>query len=222
MRTLYHYPLCAFSRIVRIYLIEKELQHELEIEFPWDRRKIFSANHIASDIPTLLEKTGITLEGWYSIVEYLEQSYRSNPIFGDSVKDKAEARKITSLFNTMFFADITKAIVFEKIFKRHLESKAPDSMLIRKGCAEIKKYFDYISWFIERRNWLAGNEFSIADISAAAHISCIDYVGSINWDDYPTVKDWYIRIKSRPSFRDILKDRISDLAPPEHYSELDF
>jgi glutathione S-transferase len=75
---------------------------------------------------------------------------------------------------------------------------------------------------MDSRNWLAGDNFSLADISAAAQISCVDYTGSIKWDNYPEVKDWYVRIKSRPSFRDILADRIPSIVPPSHYQELDF
>ena len=86
----------------------------------------------------------------------------------------------------------------------------------------MKKYFDYIAWLANRRNWLAGDEFSLADISAAAHISCLDYVGSVEWEKYPEMKDWYVRIKSRPSFRDILRDRILNVSPPPFYTELDF
>ncbi len=222
MRVLYHYPLGAFSRVARIYLAEKGLPHDLEVEYPWDRKKIFSEPNVPAEIPALTEKNGLILEGWYPIIEYLEQVYRQNSMLGESAKSRAESRKIASIFNVMFFSDVTKAIVFEKIFKRHTKSKSPDSSAIRRGSAEIGRYFEYITWLVERRNWLAGDEFSIADISAAAHISCVDYVGSIDWDNYPSVKDWYTRIKSRPSFRDILQDRISDLAPPEHYSELDF
>lgn len=222
MKILYHYPLCAFSRFVRIFLQEKLIEHELVIELPWKRKKIVSENHMMSDIPTLIENDGFALEGWYAIVENIEQSARSRSLLGNSQKEKAESRRITSLFNTMFYADVTKQIVFEKIIKKYISNKSPDSSSIRKGSSELKQYFDYISWLVDRRNWLAGNEFTIADISAAAQISCIDYVGSIEWEAYPIVKDWYVRIKSRPSFRDILQDRISDMTPPAHYQELDF
>ena len=222
MRTLYHYPLCAFSRAIRLYLNEKELAYAAIIENPWDRKHIFSKNHTISDIPTLEEKAGLVLEGWYPIVEQLEQLYRSPPLFGKSFKEKAEIRKITALFNEMFFADVTKLIVFEKIFKKHIENRSPDSTFIRRGCSNINTYFEYITWAADHRNWLAGDDFSIADIAAAAHISCIDYLGSINWENYPSVKDWYVRIKSRPTFREILNDRISECQPPAHYSDLDF
>lgn len=222
MRELYHYPLDAFGRIVRIYLQEKSLDYESIEEYPWDRKKIFSENHVFSDLPTLVENDRTILESAYVIVEYIEQIYRANSLMGTSVKSKLEARRISSLFNINFFTEVTYNIVFEKIIKRHVDKSSPDSACIRRGNNNIKKYFDYIAWLTNRRNWLAGDEFSLADISAAAHISCLDYIGSIEWEKYPEVKDWYVRIKSRPSFRDILRDRILNVSPPSYYPELDF
>jgi len=222
MRKLYHNPICPFSRLVRIYLKEKPLDHELIIDLPWDRKVTFSRKHIFSDIPTLVDLDGTVLEGWYSIVEHMENSYRTNSLFGVTPKEKAESRRIVSFFNEMFFSDVTKNIVFEKVMKKHLDQSSPNSANIRKGNDELKKYFDYISWLTDYRNWLAGDDFSIADITAAAQISCVDYMGSIKWEDYHNVKDWYVRVKSRPSFRGILSDRIPHIVPPDCYSELDF
>ncbi|GHU16598.1 glutathione S-transferase [Alphaproteobacteria bacterium] len=222
MRTLYYYPMSAFSRMIRIYLNEKAIEYELVQEIPWDRKKTFSENHMFSDIPTLVEKDGLLLQGWYPIVEHMEQIYKTKPMFGIIPKEKSETRRIISLFNEMFFADVTKNVVFEKVIKRYVENSSPDSSCIRKAIGCMKTYMDYISWLSDRRNWLAGDNFTLADISAAANISCIDYFGSIEWEKYPLVKDWYVRIKSRPSFRDILADRVPSLAPVPHYQELDF
>ncbi|MDR1551069.1 MAG: glutathione S-transferase family protein [Holosporaceae bacterium] len=222
MRRLYHYPLCAFGRQVRVYLREKTLDHEVIVDTPWERKHVFSKHHAFSDLPTFVDMDGIVLEGWYAIVEHMEQSYRANSLIGLTQKEKAEARRIIALFNEMFFADVTKNIVFEKVIKKYLEKSSPDSACIRKGVIEMKKYLDYISKLANCRNWLSGDEFSLADIVAAAHISCVDYLGAISWEDYPDVKDWYVRIKSRPSFRSILQDRIQNIAPPGYYQELDF
>lgn len=222
MRELYHYPLDAYGRVARIYLREKALEYQEIEEYPWDRRRVFSENQVVSDLPTLIENDGTVLEGCYAIVEYIEQTYRSHSLFGDSFKSKAEVRRISALFNVNFFADVTNNIIFEKVMKKFMDKSSPDSSSIRKGNSNIKKYFDYINWLANRRNWLAGEDFSLADISAAAHISCLDYMGSIEWESYPEVKNWYVRIKSRPSFREILKDRISNISPPDFYSDLDF
>ena len=115
MRTLYHYPLCAFSRLVRIYLKEKFLEHELVVEYPWNRKKVFSEYPLLPDIPTLVDKDGIVLEGWYAIIEHLEQIHKTKSFFGGTFREKAETRRITQLFNEFFFMDVTKQIVFEKI-----------------------------------------------------------------------------------------------------------
>ena len=222
MKTLYYYPLDAFGRIIRVYLNERSIEYQEVEDYPWDRKYRFSENHMFSDLPTLVENSNTILEGCYSIVEHIEQMRRSDLLSGNSLKEKEEICRISSLFNINFFADVTNNIVFERVIKRHLDRSSPDSASIRKGNNNIKKYFNYISWLINRRSWLAGKNFSFADISAAAQISCIDYMGSIEWESYPEVKDWYVRIKSRPSFRKILKDRIIDINPPSFYSDLDF
>jgi glutathione S-transferase len=86
----------------------------------------------------------------------------------------------------------------------------------------MKTHLEYVSWLADRRRFLAGDFFSLADIAAAAHFSAVDYIGDVPWDDYPRAKEWYVRIKSRPSFRPVLADHIPGLRPPTHYADLDF
>mgnify|MGYP001146112703 CR=1 FL=1 len=220
MRTLFHYPLDAFGRIIRIFLYERSLDYQPIEEYPWNRKKVFSENHMFSDLPTLVENDTLVIQGAYSIIEYIEYNYRMQS--KGSIRNKIEIDRIASLFNTYFFAEVTHKIIYEKIIKKYVEKAAPDSSSIRKGSQNIAKYFEYIAWLMNRRNWLAGDDFSLADISAAAHVSCLDYVDSIEWEKFPEVKDWYVRVKSRPSFREILNDKIPNIKPPEHYVNLDF
>ena len=80
----------------------------------------------------------------------------------------------------------------------------------------------YLGWLAETRRWLAGSHVSLADFAAAAHLSMLDYQGDIDWSLYPAAREWYARMKSRPSFRPLLADRVGGMAPPAHYSDLDF
>jgi len=50
----------------------------------------------------------------------------------------------------------------------------------------------------------------------------MDYLAAVPWEDHPATKDWYARIKSRPSFQGLLADNIPGLSPPKHYADLDF
>ena len=62
----------------------------------------------------------------------------------------------------------------------------------------------------------------IADLAAAAHLSAVDYIGDVPWKDHEGAKNWYSRVKSRPSFRTLLEDNIPGAPPPKHYRNLDF
>jgi glutathione S-transferase len=117
---------------------------------------------------------------------------------------------------------VTENLVGEKIMKRFLGFGQPNSNAIRAGKSNLGYHLDYISFLAERRRWLAGDHFSLADISAAAHLSSLDYLGDVPWDAHEPAKEWYARVKSRPSFRPILSDHIPGAPPPKHYADLDF
>ena len=59
-------------------------------------------------------------------------------------------------------------------------------------------------------------------MAAAAALSVMDYLGEISWESEPAARDWYMRIKSRPSFRPLLADKVPGLPPASHYIDLDF
>jgi glutathione S-transferase len=125
-------------------------------------------------------------------------------------------------FDGKFNVEVTQNLVEEKMIKRLLGQGQPNSATIRAGSANLRQHLDYIGWLVERRNYLAGDQFSLADIAAAAHLSAVDYLGDVPWESFESAKEWYARVKSRPSFRPLLADHIPGAAPPKHYADLDF
>jgi len=93
---------------------------------------------------------------------------------------------------------------------------------MRQGRDALRLHLITIEKLLNARDWLAGSRLSLADFAAAAHISVLDYFGDIAWREFPTLKTWYMRIKSRPAFRALLADRWPGLAPSSWYAELDF
>ena len=222
MKTLYHLWLSPYCRKVRIVLAEKKIDCRLETENTWLRRREFLAINPAGEVPVLIEDDGTSIADSQTICEYLEEVVPDPSIFPADLKERAEARRIVAWFDRKFSAEVSENLVGEKIFKRFLKTGAPNSALIRAGQQNIHYHLDYIGWLSERRNWLAGGVFSIADISAAAHLSSVDYLGDVPWEDHISAKEWYVRIKSRPSFRAILSDHLPGEPPPKHYADLDF
>ena len=222
MRLLYHLPLSPTSRKIRIVLQEKALDFTLKLEKTWERRPEFLALNPAGEVPVLIEPDGTVLAESTAIAEYVDEVYRERLLLGINPVDRAEVRRLVAWFDVKMNHEVTENLVGEKLMKRLLAVGQPNSAAIRAGKANIGYHLDYIGYLIERRRWLAGDHFSLADITAAAHLSAIDYLGDVPWDEHEPAKDWYARVKSRPSFRPILADHIPGVAPPAHYADLDF
>ena len=191
MRTLFHLWLHPFSRKVRIVLTEKGLPFELKLEKVWERRTEFLALNPAGDVPVLVEPDGTTLANSSVICEYLEEVYPDVNLLGPDPVQKAETRRLISWFDVKFNREVTENLVGEKLMKRFLKLGEPHGPSIRAGHANIHYHLDYIGFLTEKRNWLAGDDFSLADIASAAHISAIDYIGDVPWDDHHAARDWY-------------------------------
>jgi len=222
MRTLYHNWLSPHSRKVRIVLEEKKLEFDLEVEKTWERREAFLRLNPAGEVPVLVETGGTAISGGQVICEYLDESAHAPPLLGSGPLERAEVRRLCQWFDDKFEREVGANLVGEKVMKRFLGLGSPDSTAIRAGKTNIRHHLAYIGFLVERRTWLAGDHFTLADITAGAHLSCVDYLGDVPWADFPLTKDWYARIKSRPSFRPLLHDHIPGVPPPKHYQDLDF
>jgi glutathione S-transferase len=222
MRTLYHLWLHPFSRKVRVALAEKRLEFDLQIEKIWERRTEFLAMNPAGDVPVIIEPDGTTLANSSVICEYLEEVYPEVNLIGTDPVQRAETRRLIGWFDVKFNREVTDNLIGEKMMKRFLKLGEPHGPSIRAGHANIHYHLDYIGFLMERRNWLAGDSFSLADIAAAAHLSAIDYIGDVPWEEHQAAREWYSRIKSRGSFKPLLEDRIPGFAPAEHYENVDF
>lgn len=201
---------------------EKGMEFELKVEKVWERREGFLRLNPAGQVPVLVEEDGTALSGASAICEYLDEIQPNPPLLGGSPLERAEVRRLCHWFDQKFNDEVTQNLVEEKVMKRLLGLGSPDSKAIRAGLSNIKHHLDYITFLVERRDWLAGDSISLADLSAGAHLSAVDYLDDISWNLYPSAKDWYARIKSRPSFRPLLHDMIPGVPPPGHYADLDF
>ena len=230
MPTLYHHPMSAASRFVRLILSEYGYQTELAEEQPWEKRRDFLALNPAGTLPVYVDDSMRALCGAAIISEYLDETHgvlkRDRRLLAEDPFQRAEIRRLTEWFMQKMEQDVTRPLVRERIFKLQMTPDQgggpPDSKILRNSRANIRQHMKYLSWLAGSRTYLAGDRLSYADLAAAAAISVLDYMGEINWADAPQAKDWYQRLKSRPSFRPLLAERVRGVTPVSHYADLDF
>jgi glutathione S-transferase len=222
MRVLYHMPLSPYARKVRLVLSEKRLPYELRLEKVWERRPEYLEMNAAGTVPTLVEDNGLVVPDSTVICEYLDEAYPDTGLIGHTLAERIEVRRLAAWFDGKFAAEVTGNLYGEKHLRRLTGRGNPDPSAIRTGYAAVRYHLDYIGWLAETRKWLAGSMLSLADFAAAAHLSTLDFLGEIDWAVSAPAKEWYARMKSRPSFRGVLADRVPGVSAATHYADLDF
>ena len=221
MNRLYHMPLSPFCRKVRLTLAEKRIEVELVEERYWEPSPDFLRRNPAGKVPILRMDSRVMSES-QAICEYLEEAHPTPALMPRDADGRFEVRRICAWFDDKFNAEVTSKLLYERITKKVIGQGYPDSKNVKAGSTRIKYHLDYMAWLLDQRRWLAGNEMTLADFTAAAHLSCLDYISDVDWHRHAVVKDWYAKIKSRPAFRSLLADHVPGFTPKSHYSNLDF
>jgi glutathione S-transferase len=222
MRYLYHLPLSPYARKVRMVLTEKRLPFEARVEKVWERRQAYLDMNAACTVPTLVEDNGLVVPDSSAICEYLEEAYPDTALLGRTLAERVEVRRLVAWFDGKFAHEVTRNLYGEKYLKFISGRGAPDAQALRRGYPALRDHLLYLGWLAETRRWLAGATISLADFAAAGHLSALDFLGEVDWSQSPAAKEWYARMKSRPSFRGLLADRVPNITPPPHYADLDF
>lgn len=231
--TLTQHRLCPHSRAIRLALAEIGQDFTLVDEKPLTWTDNLLAKNPAGEFPILETDDGAVICGCYSISEFLSErsssaTSSSTPrkfgLFPGDIEERAEVRRLVDWFQSKFDREVSREILFEKVFQRLDRNNRvpPNADILRIARSNLRYHLSYLTFLSDARRWLAGDELSFADLLAASQLSVIDFVGEVDWDSVPSVKEWYQRLKSRPSFRQLLSDRVVGTAPPAHYVELDF
>ena len=223
MWQLFQFPLCPFSRKVRLVLGEKGVPHELVRENPWERRDEFMDLNPAGETPVLVEtELGLTLIGSQPICEYFDETVDKSPMLHGNSAMRAEIRRLTQWFDEKLFREVVEPLMHERMRKRLVSRESPDTAVLRQAMKVANGHLDYLDYLLDHRRWIAGPGLSLADFAAAAQLSVIDYLGALDWRGHKQTRDWYAVMKSRPAFRPLLGERMEVIVPPAHYDKVDF
>jgi len=214
MRKLIHLTLSPASRLARLLAGEKRLTCD----------PVLSDDPL-THLPAFIDLDGTTVTGLWAIVDHLEGNYPEHPLIPEDPAARAEALRWLDWAMGPLHDQVTRRILFEKGAQRYTgapQRLAPDMNTIRAGREALRGVLKTLGEAAETHGNLAARDCTIADLAVAAHLSSLDYFGEIPWTEYPHTAEWYLRIKSRPSFRTLLGDRVPGQPPTASYAELDF
>ena len=213
MLTLFHHPVCPHSRFVRLALSEYGLPVRLVVERVWERREEFLILNPAGTVPVLVAEGITSAPGASIIAEYLDEVYGGDlgnrQLLPHDPRRRIEVRRLTSWFNDKFFADVSGPVTKER-YRQYMPLEggggSPDHAMLHEVRQILPDHLAYISSLLSKHEWLAGDQLTYADLAAAAHLSTAEYLRDMPWPEDGTVKRWYARIQSRPSFQSMLTE----------------
>jgi glutathione S-transferase len=214
MRRLIHLMLSPSCRLARLIVAEKRVACDPVL-----------AEDARNPMPVFIDLDGTRAEGVWAIVDHLEGHYPDHPLAPEDPAARRAALRWVDWAMGPFHEQVTQRIVYEKAGQRFTGaafSRAPDMNMIRAGREELKLALAAIGKAAETNGNLATRECTLGDLAVAAHLSALDYFGEVPWSEFPLATEWYVRMKSRPSFRSLLADRVPGQPPISHYAELDF
>jgi glutathione S-transferase len=213
MRRLTQYLLSPPSRFARLLIAEKRLACDLA-----------APEEGIDHLPVFVDLDGTRLQGLWAIVDHLEANYPDRALAPEDAQPRAEALRFLDWAMGPLLNGPVRRIVYEKASPRFTGAavqRTPDMLVIRAGREALKPALSAIGAAAELNGYLASRECTLGDLAVAANLSALDYFGEVPWLEFPAAAEWYIRVKSRPSFRTLLSDRVPGQPPVSHYAELD-
>src|SRR5437660_9243327 len=187
MFTLCHHPFCPQSRFIRLALGEHGLDLRLVEERVWERREAFLALNPSGTTPVLIAEGQPAIPGAGIIAEYLDETHGAEMgerrLLPTAMAERIEVRRLLAWFNEKFFEEASDPLVTERIYKRFMSEDngggAPAADVIRAAKANVRYHLAYVGWLAQRRNFLAGERLTYADLAAAAHVCAVGSLSDV-------------------------------------------
>lgn len=210
---LYGAALSPFVRKVRVVLAEKDIPFESVHVDPFNAPEDYGNINPLRRIPAM-EHDGRLLADSAVICTYLERAFPETPaLYPMDAADHAHALWLEK-YADYELAPLTTFTVFRNRVIMKLMGKASDEERIERALTEkLPPHFAYLETQIEGREWLAGDQLSVADIAVASQFVNFAHGGEkLDPQSYPALAAHVDKVLARPTFTALLERENSFVA----------
>lgn len=206
MITLYDYAMAPSPRRARIFLAEKGIAHET-VQIDMRKAEQMSEEYRAINpdctIPALRLEDDHILTDNAAIHAWAEAAYPEPPLLGTTPKEKAEIASWNAKIEQAGFMAIAEALRNRNPAMKNRALPGPHNFaqipeLAQRGLERLKLFMDMLNTHLEGRAYVAGDAFSLADITAVIAVDFAKVVGTTP-ADHAHIMAWRTRMAERPS-----------------------
>ena len=197
---VFGFPLSPFVRKVHLLAAEKGVAVEMVLGRPGQPNPEFEAASPFGKIPAL-QDGDFTLADSTAICTYIDALHPQPPMLPGDARAKGRAIWFEEFADTILVAAGGK-VLFNRFVGPKLMGLVGDEALAEQGLKELGPIMDYLEAHAPDSGWLAGDGFSIGDISVASALRSLGYI-NLEPDPakHPRAAAWYDRVKGRASWR---------------------
>jgi len=205
--TLYDCPTAPSPRRARIFLAEKGIAHEtvsVDLRSGEQLSDAFRKVNAQCTVPVLHTDDGLTLTDNAGIAAYLEARFPEPPLLGSTPREKAEVASWNSRIEFEGLVAIAEAMrnSAPSMANRALAGPVDYAQipeLAQRGLARVQQFFATLNGLLEEREFIAGDRFSVADITAVVAVDFARVVKLKPGEQHPHLQRWRLAMAQRPS-----------------------
>lgn len=194
---IYASPASSFARKIRVMLLEKGIEHELELVNLWEPNKLHDVNPLGK-VPALQLDDGRVLVSSPLIADFVDGTYPSPRLIPEDFEARTEVRRWEALADGSM--DAVAATLYEMRF--HDEAKRSEAWMERQR-KKFEGGFKALESMLDGRRLCVGDTMTLADISVACHLGFINLrvPQYFPQDKYPGLSRLWRSMEERDAFR---------------------
>jgi glutathione S-transferase len=205
MLRLCGYPISNYFNKVRIAMLEKRLEFELDPTCRPSQKEDILARTPMGKVP-FLELDGATLAESQVICEYLEDAFPQRPLYPRDPLERARVRELIA------FLELHVELVARRLYGQVFFGQPADDAVKQAVAKDLAKGLRALRTRVKFAPFIAGSELTLADCAAFVHLPLVALATRLAYGEdklaaLPDLEAYLAMLNERPAFRKVNDDR---------------